>query len=1081
MKTVAFPFLILLIFLVSWPAASVQVRVVREGATGLVLRVLFPEPVLTPCGTYHTLSVEGCGSISAPGEPQVVSYNFSIGIPAGEYSVHAVPLSLREISLPAPLVPVERWTGEGIERRMEWRPDPSAYALSRFPASGSLLSEPGRIGNQRILTLTLFPAVYNGRKQSLSFSREWDVSVTFKATGVRTTDRTMESVLKRLLLNYASARNYRLPNPPLLKSLAVGSDLPFFRQKVYKVKIRSSSEFKTDAEGVYRVSGSDLEGAGGSIANVDIDNIRVYGTSYVGGLKVAYQSGMEDSAVLSELPIQVVDGDGDGLLDPSDQIRFYGQGAGVFAPLESTWVFKGHPFDYDNYYWIVLDGDGTGPSDQPLRMDSASVLPLSADQTVHTFFEQLHREENNYNPTRSSESFHCIWLWGSTALKAGQVILYEDLDAYLHSPADSTLRIRPHFSGISGNAKPVPAGLSVTLNNITALFSDGSTFESQRLLTAGSNTLQMGCAANAFIYDYYVDSYDLEYARKLAFVSGRLVFYGQPDHETVFRYAVTGVSGSSSFLCLDVSNPLHPTLVRSIRNGDTLSILSKGYVAESGALPGKKFCVTSGNNLRTALSIEPYRISALTNSERNLRSIAQYDEVIVSPRDFIGAAQKLAAHRNTFGNDPVDKAVVVLLEDIYDQFAGGKTDVSAIRNFLTYAVRHWGVRYALLMGNGHFDYKGYMGVTKTSYIPPYECVKDTGLVGPCTGKASVSGTDDFYMNSNIFFGRLPVSSLSEAETAVDKIIQVETNAAGSPEWRNRALLLADDDYQLSVIDDVNISLPHMQVAEDVARKFPPSMEQVKVYLQDYALNGVTQEKPEAEVALVDRVSEGVNFWVFVGHGAFDQLTSEKTFTLSRTLPRLRNTDKYGFFWAASCNVGEFDNPYKESVCIRLLTTSGLGMAATVGASRLTTAVANKNLLISFLAELLDTALSAEPVSIGEAMFIAKSKNNSVNSNYYNLFGDPAMIAYPRFGRIVADSAYRFDTLSAFQKVRVTGHIQDAGAVRLNGLLNVRLAAPNETREIEYAISNGTRSLTVGVMGNLLSSASGAINQGRFSL
>ena len=64
------------------------------------------------------------------------------------------------------------------------------------------------------------------------------------------------------------------------------------------------------------------------------------------------------------------------------------------------------------------------------------------------------------------------------------------------------------------------------------------------------------------------------------------------------------------------------------------------------------------------------------------------------------------------------------IQDVYDEFSGGRVDPEALRTFLTYAYLNWNwggqpPAYVLLVGDGHYDFKGALRPDLPNLIPPY--------------------------------------------------------------------------------------------------------------------------------------------------------------------------------------------------------------------------------------------------------------------------------------------------------------------------------------------------------------------------
>ncbi|GAG08123.1 unnamed protein product, partial [marine sediment metagenome] len=265
----------------------------------------------------------------------------------------------------------------------------------------------------------------------------------------------------------------------------------------------------------------------------------------------------------------------------------------------------------------------------------------------------------------------------------------------------------------------------------------------------------------------------------------------------------------------------------------------------------------------------------------------------------------------------------------YREFSGGNQDPSAIRNFLVSALNVWnlGPEYIVLFGNGHYDYKGYTA-TEVNYISTYQsevnCWEDFyTYLEPEEVASEKNSTPD------IFLGRLPIESVSEAQVMVDKIIDFEGAESDYGAWRNRALLVADDDMQRGERDPISSSSPHHVSSDMIEREIiakDSSVDIRKVYLFEYEWN-VLYEKPEASRALINEINNGVAFVNFFGHGS-DHVWADEHILLNETVGSLYNEKRYPVITSFSCSVGRFDKPGHESLSGTLVRAMNAGAIAT---------------------------------------------------------------------------------------------------------------------------------------------------------
>ena len=161
-----------------------------------------------------------------------------------------------------------------------------------------------------------------------------------------------------------------------------------------------------------------------------------------------------------------------------------------------------------------------------------------------------------------------------------------------------------------------------------------------------------------------------------------------------------------------------------------------------------------------------------------------------------------------------------------------------------------------------------------------------------------SGRDKGRDRLSIAIGRLPVTSVSSARDAVDKIINYSTSSPKG-NWRNHVLFLADD-------QDSNI---HSQQSERQQRYMKasdggPELFYKKVYVDQYDL--ISNQCVQGRADFYRYLDEGVMWWSYIGHASPTALTAEGIVTY---------TDLNGLYmrhwpviYAATCNFLRWDAP-----------------------------------------------------------------------------------------------------------------------------------------------------------------------------
>ncbi|NOZ20401.1 MAG: hypothetical protein GXP25_04850 [Planctomycetes bacterium] len=189
-----------------------------------------------------------------------------------------------------------------------------------------------------------------------------------------------------------------------------------------------------------------------------------------------------------------------------------------------------------------------------------------------------------------------------------------------------------------------------------------------------------------------------------------------------------------------------------------------------GDLWTARFAVTPGHTYEIADPRSEDAVDAVLDRPSDLYTRRQgADYVIITHAQFEADAKRLALHRMAQGR----RAMVVDVEDVFDEFSFGERDPAAIRRFLAHAYRNWspGVRQAVLLGDGVIG-RGSEG----DFIPVH--VEQIGPLATASDSwfGCVDGEDRL---PDVAVGRLPVRSRAEARDVVQKLIQYDLKPDGT--------------------------------------------------------------------------------------------------------------------------------------------------------------------------------------------------------------------------------------------------------------------------------------------------------------
>jgi hypothetical protein len=757
--------------------------------------------------------------------------------------------------------------------------------------------------------------------------------------------------------------------------------------------------------------------------------VRVYGSGARLLPEMFSEGHMDD---LQSVPIHMHKGS-DGLFGPGDHILFYAKGPVTwkFNPDENMFVHQLHKYSWKGYYFLT---DDIGTVHEPENVN------LSSEATSHTVSENDYRdylEEEIYNLINSGREWY-----GDNF----NVNLDENYPFTIRNRVNGeSVRIRISVAARSN----VSSSFNVRVdNNIVGSIENNGTNLSTYTATYAYE------AAKVFSYlpaqDYFTVtlSYDRPDSNSEGWLN-RITINGRgslnlADNELAFRDSRSAGTGnisefrlencSSNTVIWEITDPVKPANVAHTLAGSTATFkLGTDHIREFIAF-----------NVDGVFPSPEYTGAGLGKiANQDLHGLQHPDMIILTPEIFLEQAQSLADHRRS--NDGLEVAVV-LQTQVFNEFSSGTPDVSAIRNFMKmFYDRSEGsvdfCRYLLLMGDGSYDNRNITEnnpnllltyQSDNSLSPTRSYVSDDFFGQLDTDESMYSGLLD------IGIGRLPVSTIEEAKGVVDKIISY-SNLDKQGEWRNQLCFIGDD-------EDSNI---HMRQADELATTVKnnyPAYNINKIYLDAYPQVDLATgpRYPDVTRAINDQVNRGALIVNYTGHGGPLGLAHEKIVT-TNDISSWSNRDMLPLFMTATCEFSRYDEyDHKQDQEITsagedvLLNTNGGGIGLFT-TTRLVYSGPNHVLNERFYEVVFKKDENQQNYRLGD--IILYSKNNTgpgINKRNFTLLGDPSMrLVYPQH-RVVTDSingqdiTLVQDTLSAFQWVTISGHIENQAGALMEG-------------------------------------------------
>lgn len=310
-------------------------------------------------------------------------------------------------------------------------------------------------------------------------------------------------------------------------------------------------------------------------------------------------------------------------------------------------------------------------------------------------------------------------------------------------------------------------------------------------------------------------------------------------------------------------------------------------------------------------------------NEKNVHKLSKssYDMVIIAPKKFSGALQKLIDHKNAHGINTTLKTT----EDIYNEYTGVDKP-EQIKYFIKDALETWHIKYVLLVGGmkSHFvgDAKDDVnqgtqdwnvpvrytnvddGYERGGYISDlyYADIYDShgnfsswdsngnGIFGEWKGMQK--DIIDFY--PDVYLGRLACRNTFEVKIVVNKIIKYESTPADLS-WFNKLVVIGGEQW-----NDVGTNYLEGEVMCDKVISLMPGFTPVKIYASNRDTGGLV---PTAE-DITTTVSQGCGFLYLAGFG--------NPYTWSTHWPGDFNTWLSG---VGMMNFSKIKNKEKLPICI----------------------------------------------------------------------------------------------------------------------------------------------------------------------
>lgn len=519
--------------------------------------------------------------------------------------------------------------------------------------------------------------------------------------------------------------------------------------------------------------------------------------------------------------------------------------------------------------------------------------------------------------------------------------------------------------------------------------------------------------------------------------------------------------------------------VMKFRNLEPVGFLteSKGSFLDSvSASEDVRYLAVRTGAYRSGLSVEglPPPIEGILSDLSKPNAKMEY--LIITPYEFAEAAKSLAEFRSEGKSASTMPTTVVAVEDIYKQYTAGRPSPVAIRNYISYVYSVCpNMRYVLLGGKGHFDYRDMNGKLGTNYMPPFE--KEDGVIEDFfavldSGEKVVYGDYDI----DVAVGRLLVGSLTEFSQYVAKAKEYDqVGLMNNSNWRANIIFSADDAWNNGSIEKSNAHAAEQEAISDLVDTLSKENNErwnvKKVYLIEYPEDAMGQKK-EAAADLINFINQGALFTTYFGHGSETDWAGEGLMKASY-VSRLSNKGRYTIVGSFSCTVGRFDHG-KVSLSEAFINAPEAGSIASIGASRETFGQYNK----VFGRNIIFNSLSEMGGTLGDVWRVSKSavdrnfSDQRFNNERYVLMGEP-VIKMP-YNKLKVSLESKLDTVYALDKMTLSGTVSGLD----DGYVDLVMRESRQQKTVDLVVNDSV--IDVSYDGSLIYSETVPVKMGRFT-
>jgi hypothetical protein len=770
-------------------------------------------------------------------------------------------------------------------------------------------------------------------------------------------------------------------------------------------------KFSVDTTGVFKIDRSFLSSLGINTSSINPKKIKIYGN---GGRMLPFLNSDFRYEDIQENAIYV-SGEHDNSFDSSDFILFYAKGPNAWDLdlLNDDAKHEKNIFSDVAYYFITIDGaDGKRITDE---------IPITGTPTtqISTFDDYTFYEYDKVNIKGIGQQ----WF--------GEKFNIENTQTFVipFEKASTSEDIKVRVRGVVDSSTDTQMNVKVNGQDLYTLNFPGIT----NSLVHGVPREQIGSLSNTNDFvtveitfnnngnpsaDAYLDYIEVIGTKELQMSTEQFAFrnFDVSNATGIAQYQIQNAVAINQVW--DVSDFLNPVRIANQSSSGNFE-----FNANAGSF--KEYIALNESDYYS-----PTLLTTRLVDNQNLHSLEDIDYVIVTRDYLMNEAERLADYHRNKGLS----VEVIDIEKIYNEFSSGSPYLTAIRDFTKYLYNNATtnenrIKYLCLFGDASYDYKDRIS-GNNNIVPVFLAYDSFNL-------ATSYVTDDYYgmMDTNeglltgtdrqdVVTGRIPVTDISQASSAIDKIINYNsTNSFG--DWRNQVTLIADD---LDVASESILETSMEKIADSIKDR-KPILNVKKIYADAFSQQTSSggERYPDVNVAISNAVERGSLLLNYFGHGGEDGWAAER-FLEIQDVQSWNNYNTLPLIITITCEFSKFDNPLRLAGGEYVYWNENGGSASLITTTR--EIYINVGRIFNERLMKLLLNFNDEQLTIAEALMNIKNQFSTSQRLFIYYLGDPAMeLAVPRADVRLThmngiDINTSLDTIKALSNVTFNGIVTD---------------------------------------------------------